>query len=695
MSLCSGIEAASVAFGPLGWKAVSFAEIDLFASAVLAHRYPHVPNLGDITRFREWPEELFAATDIVVGGPPCQAFSVAGARAGLNDERGNLTLTYAELIDHADDVRASRGLPPVLALYENVPGILSDKTNAFGCLLAALAGEDEPIVVKKWPRAGVVDGGRRRVAWATLDAQYFGVAQRRRRVFVLAVPCELVERFGVGADPAEILSIGRCLRGDTPTRREPREVAPTIPSRSSADGGLGTDFDIDGGVICMAHGQGGAEIGFDRGTTLTCNHEAPIVVHGTQDPCVSTNTAFALGRNSGGENVLVFDTTQITSAANRSNPQPGDPCHPLAAGEHPPAIAQVVGAMSASGATERKHGFGWGQQDYENGYVQPHGDKVRRLTPRECERLQGFPEIVKTCTITVFKHSNSNVCPSDQQSTNVLAALQSHKSPSNASPAEENVFPSNANAAELILNAGQENSNAPVLVNAQIDLERQHLHLHSQGKLLLSASIAGASEWCRLPIQAEDFVQLSVALLACLEKTAPTGRAALHLNTSGSFPLLIRNWFASQSGREIEELASDAEKFMSAVKKCTTFITSEAGRNFQNYDSNLQTLLCCVSTVISSFIQSGILSASSYALSIEVSHGYTLIPWRKKPSSECPDGPRYRALGNSWAIPVVRWIGQRIDSVLSRGQTRPSHVEAAQKRSTPESGEQRRDRTGS
>jgi len=256
----------------------------------------------------------------------------------------------------------------------------------------------------------------------------------------------------------------------------------------------------------------------------------------------------------------------------------------------------------------------------------------------------------------------------------VLAALQSHKSPSNASPAEENVFPSNANAAELILNAGQENSNAPVLVNAQIDLERQHLHLHSQGKLLLSASIADASEWCRLPIQAEDFVQLSVALLACLEKTAPTGRAALHLNTSGSFPLLIGNWFASQSGREIEELASDAEKFMSAVKKCTTFITSEAGRNFQNYDSNLQTLLCCVSTVISSFIQSGILSASSYALSIEVSHGYTRIPWRKKPTDQCPDGPRYQATGNSWAVPCARWIGERIDSAIGGAKFK---VEAA------------------
>ena len=145
ISICSGIEAASVAFGPLGWKAIAFSEIEPFPCAVLAHHYPDVPNFGDMTKFREWPEEIFADADAVVGGPPCQAFSVAGARNGLNDDRGNLTLTYAELINHADAIRFIRGKPPVVVLYENVPGLLSDKTGAFGCFLGGLAGEDGPL----------------------------------------------------------------------------------------------------------------------------------------------------------------------------------------------------------------------------------------------------------------------------------------------------------------------------------------------------------------------------------------------------------------------------------------------------------------------------------------------------------------------------------------------------------------------
>lgn len=133
LSLCSGIEAASVAWGPLGWRAVAFAEIEPFPAAVLAHHYPDVPNLGDMTqidatRFR-------GQVDVLVAGTPCQAFSVAGARRGLADKRGNLTLKFVEI---ANDIS------PAIVVWENVPGVLSMHDNAFGCLLGSLAGCDFP-----------------------------------------------------------------------------------------------------------------------------------------------------------------------------------------------------------------------------------------------------------------------------------------------------------------------------------------------------------------------------------------------------------------------------------------------------------------------------------------------------------------------------------------------------------------------
>src|SRR5690625_607144 len=188
ISICSGIEAASVAFNAIGWKAVAFSEIEPFPCSLLAHHYPDIPNFGDMTKFREWPEEVFVQADMIVGGPPCQSFSVAGKREGLDDDRGNLTLIYTELIDHADTIRLKHGKPPVVIIYENVPGLLSDKTGAFGSFLGALAGEDcelEP-TGKRWSNAGFVLGPQRAIAWRILDAQYFGVAQRRRRVFVVA-----------------------------------------------------------------------------------------------------------------------------------------------------------------------------------------------------------------------------------------------------------------------------------------------------------------------------------------------------------------------------------------------------------------------------------------------------------------------------------------------------------------------------
>lgn len=145
-SVCSGIEAASVAWHMLGFRASWFAEIEPFPSAVLAHRWPAVPNLGDMTRLSSKVlAGMIDAPDILVGGTPCQAFSVAGMREGMSDPRGALTIKYVELANAVDHVRNARGDDETIVVWENVPGVLSSKDNAFGCFLAALVGESEAL----------------------------------------------------------------------------------------------------------------------------------------------------------------------------------------------------------------------------------------------------------------------------------------------------------------------------------------------------------------------------------------------------------------------------------------------------------------------------------------------------------------------------------------------------------------------
>lgn len=157
-SVCSGVEAASVAWEPLGWAPVFYSEIDQFPSAVLAHHYPDVPNHGDMTKFEEWGYEE-GAIDVLVGGTPCQSFSIAGLRGGLGDDRGNLSLTYMRMVDQ---------LRPKWVVWENVPGVLSSNGGRdFGSILGALEQLGYGF------------------AWRVLDAQNFGVPQRRRRVFLV------------------------------------------------------------------------------------------------------------------------------------------------------------------------------------------------------------------------------------------------------------------------------------------------------------------------------------------------------------------------------------------------------------------------------------------------------------------------------------------------------------------------------
>lgn len=251
ISMFSGIEAASLAFGPLGWKPICFAEIENFPSSVLAHHYPDVPNVGDMSN-HDW-SQYAGKVDIVCGGPPCQDFSVAGLRAGLDGSRGNLSITY---------MRALHAIKPRNAIVENVPGWLNDKKNAFGCFLAGLVGADDALCPPgggSWPNAGMVAGPWARAAWRVLDAQYFNLAQRRRRVLVVA-------DFGTGADPAAVL-----FEPEGVFRHSP-------PSRES---GEGTSADVAPSLV--ASGRGVERTGDTRGQDPVVAVYAPEIAR-----CVAT-----------------------------------------------------------------------------------------------------------------------------------------------------------------------------------------------------------------------------------------------------------------------------------------------------------------------------------------------------------------------------------------------------------------------
>lgn len=372
ISVCSGIEAASTAWMPLGWKAVAFSEIEPFPSSLLAHRYPDTPNWGDMTRFKEWP---LVPIDLLCGGTPCQSFSVAGLRGGLADPRGNLMLAFGAI--------AAKYRPRWL-VWENVPGVLSSNGGRdFGSFLGLLAELGYGF------------------AYRVLDAQYVrveshprAVPQRRRRVFVVG------HSGGQWQRAAAVLFERESLRRHPAPRREAGQgVTGTLSARTEGGGGLGTDFEPGGGLVTHAlRGEGfdASEDGTGRGTPLI-----PAIVSQAMSSKWAKGTAGPAGPAGDEHHNLIpvpFDTKQITSAANYSSPRPGDPCHLLAASAHAPAIAfqergradgrsleiggDVVYAVTAPSGGGRTH---------ERNVPTP-GMTVRRLTPLECERLMGFPD---------------------------------------------------------------------------------------------------------------------------------------------------------------------------------------------------------------------------------------------------------------------------------------------------------------
>ena len=365
VSTFSGIEAATVAWAPLGWVPVCFSEIGPFPSAVLEERFPSVPNLGDITRI-DW-SDLSGFVDVVVGGSPCQSFSIAGNREGLSGESG-LMWEY---------VRAVRELRPEWLVWENVPGALSSSHGEdFRCLLESL------------------DALGYGLAWRVLDAQFFGLAQRRERVF-------LVGRLGDPDGPCEVLFERGGMPRDPPSSREKRkelaagagsgaacaglcagntagagsigyqeEVSPTLRGGGSGTNMTPAVFQIAGNVIWREEKNGDHQLG-----VVDPDEHGAFTLNTTDRHAVA---------------VLPFNTTQITSKSNGSKPRYGDPCHPLCATDHAPAICIADSAPNA--AIDRDLAGTLKANNNNNPPIVSSNCSVRRLTPRECERLQGFPD---------------------------------------------------------------------------------------------------------------------------------------------------------------------------------------------------------------------------------------------------------------------------------------------------------------
>jgi DNA (cytosine-5)-methyltransferase 1 len=481
LSGCSGIEAASVAWGPLGWQAVAFSEIEKFPSAVLAHHYPDVPNLGDFTKI---DTTTLGQVDILCGGTPCQAFSVAGLRQSLDDARGNLSLEFVRL---AHELSAGNGLRNIV--WENVVGVLSTKDNAFGCFLAGLVGADtaiDPPTRGKWGNAGLVAGPKGRAAWRIVDAQYFGVAQRRRRVLVVA-------DFGNGADPAEVLFE---LEG---VQRH------SAPSREAGKG-----FAADVTPSLVASGRGVERTGDTRG----------------QDPVVAVSVAIR-GREGGATAELGGEV----ATALRASQGGGDKPHVLA---FAPEIARCDATREGS------------SQDYE---------------------------------------------------TTTMVAVGVTGQTSHALTAE------GADASEDGTGRG-----TPVICFSSKDYG------------------------------ADASVELS-----------PTLRAGGHTNSHANAGVMPAVAFqSSQSG----------------VRLSDTHATLDANNGPRRHNGAL------------------VGSAVRRLTPVECERlqgfpdNYTAIPWRGKPADQCPDGPRYKALGNSWAVPKFTWIGRRLQAALARRDT-TQHQKAA------------------
>ena len=521
LSVCSGIEAASKAWEPLGWKPVAFSEIEPFPAAVLKHHWPEVQNLGDMTKHEQW--NIPSATiDLLVGGTPCQSFSVAGLRQGLKDPRGNLMLTYLAIAER---------LKPRWLVWENVPGVLSSNGGKdFGSFLGAL-GE----LGYEW-------------AYRVLDAQWFGVAQRRRRVFVVA-------HLGEGNLAAKVLFESESVRRDTAPSREARKGI-----ASNVEAGVGVSPKI---TQC-------------KGSRGGCSDEALMEIKAVHDaitqshwnnPSAPSDTLLARDYKGIGNQDLTSGRLLV----------PAIPIHDQA-------------TRNAGKRGDKQDGKGNGLGVGKPGDPAPtltKGDKHAIAFQTSELRLTG-------------KLTEKSVCPTLKANTKAgdtevkVVLYENH-------PNDSRVTGPHDVAPSCVSRYGTGGGNVP-LVQEAIPFR--------DPSPTLTSKMQGQAGWA--PYNEDAHLVGAVAVdtynHALQEKAVPIRSTASDVCHTGG-------------------VINPADRM--AVRR----LTPRECERLQGFNDD-----------------------------------HTLIPWRNKPSDQCPDGPRYKALGNSMAVPCMAWIGKRIARVENERQ---------------------------
>jgi DNA (cytosine-5)-methyltransferase 1 len=593
LSVASGIEAVTTAWHPLGFEPVAFSEIDAFPSAALQHHYPEVPNAGDFTTI-EGGE--YGSFDVLVGGTPCQSFSVAGKRGGMEDARGNLALEF---------IRLAYRSHPQWVLWENVPGVLSSAKGAdFGCFLSELSGVDLPAPAKGWKNSGLVIGldGCYSLAWRVLDAQYFGVPQRRRRLFV-------VGHLGDWRRAASVLLEPESLLGNPPPSRETRKGSAGDPAQGPAPGSRNPshwDGDFPHPTLSMSFNTGtpgysNQEIFSQRGAYLVPADEPAVGCWWDGGQVSQTLDA-------------VLSKGQCMPEKNR-----------FPAVLVPDVSATLKGNRGAGGG-----GIGPEETLLPVAFAQNSRDEVRLFggDGQTVGALAAEPGMKQTTYVAFC----NEVAPTIRSGGNSTGG---DRPPGTDIDTVDSL---------IAFSCKDHGADAGTLSPTLRSMGHDGSHANAGGQVAVA--------FCT-----EQTPKASADLAFTVTKGSPTG---------GGHPqavaYAVRTAQTSANGIGVAE---DTSHTLDGANGQAVCFESRFVRNGRGSLSDLVPPLKAESGVGDS---APLVTSPTMAVrrltprECERLQGFpddfTLVPYRKKPSA---DGPRYKAIGNSMAVPVMAWIGERME----------------------------------